>query len=367
MTGGRSRDTDAVPRRNLAAHAQDHGRVRDHPRMLCTMPPRTRHSPTRHARTPGAPRERSRHEQALRRTPSRALRWQRPQDLLRTVLGTLVLLTLSGCGAEVWALSSFAIGAGLAAFALSRATGQRALAEAERLRFALASGQQREIEGELRAVLALAEAGEAVSAERQWVARAQLAAMLVAEWRLDEARLVYEADDAKASPLLRDLARFGRHEISVLTQTPDEARLAEIRSDRDTCLGHVPPGFAAQAKKVWDALEGLCLVRMSRYEAGVALLSAGVDEVFELAPSRVVYLFHLAQALEALGDREAAHRRYGQAASAFPGTRLASDANARSLALEGRGASSMFRGMLPESPSAESVALVPVNPRDDDA
>jgi hypothetical protein len=106
---------------------------------------------------------------------------------------------------------------------------------------------------------------------------------------------------------------------------------------------------------------------MQRYEAGVALLAAGVDEVFELAPSRVVYLFHLAQALEALGDREAAHRRYGEAARAFPGTRLASEASARSLALEGRGATSMFRGMLPESPAVESVALVPVTPRDDEA
>ena len=49
-------------------------------------------------------------------------------------------------------------------------------------------GHRQACEDDHRKQLALAAAGEAVSLERQWLARAQLGGLLVAEWRLDEAR-----------------------------------------------------------------------------------------------------------------------------------------------------------------------------------
>ena len=75
-------------------------------------------------------------------------------------------------------------------------------------------------------------------------------------------------------------------------------------------------------------------------------------------PARVIYLFHLAQAQEKLGHRDAASMRYLEAAEAFPGTRLASEAKARQLALGAGGApDGLFRGMLPEAPGASSQSI----------
>ena len=52
-----------------------------------------------------------------------------------------------------------------------------------------------------------------------------------------------------------------------------------------------------------------------------------------------------------LGERRLAAVRYEQAMQAFPGTRLASEARARCLALGSGGREELFRGMLPESPT----------------
>jgi len=275
------------------------------------------------------------------------------------------VLGLSGCAGELTVFAALAFGMTLGAWMIGSNRQRRALSEAETLRKAIAAGQHRGLEDRLHRELALAEAGEAVSAERQWLARAQLGGLLVAEWRLDEAAEVYgtTADDAKLAPHLQALAAFGRHELAVLTQTPDEQRLADIRSDRNRCLEHVPSVFRRDVELAWNSVEGLCLVRMGRAREAVDMLASGLDAL-EYNPALVVYLFHLGQAYEQIGERTLAATRYEEAASAFPGTRLASEAQARLRALgPGTGDRSMFRGMLPEAPSAApSTALVHVGP-----
>lgn len=267
-------------------------------------------------------------------------------------------LVLPGCEGEVAALFSLAFGTALGAWLVSRDRQHRALHAAENLRHAIQTGQQREIEMGLRKQLALAAAGEAVSIERQWLARAQLGGLLVAEWRLDEAREVYRADATGLSPHLQALANFGRHELAVLGETPDDARLAEIQRDRDECLRHVPPRFAELVADAWRALEGLCLVRMGRAREAASLLARGLDSL-AFNPARVVYLYHLGQAYEQLGERSLAAETYEQATQAFPGTRLASEARSRRLALvAGEHGEGTFRRMLPETPIG--TALVPV-------
>lgn len=278
-------------------------------------------------------------------------RW--PQWLL--LLG---LVWLPGCEGEVAALFSLAFGTALGAWMVSRDRRNRALYAAESLRHAIATGEQRKIEDRLRKQLMLAEAGEAVSVERQWLARAQLGGLLVAEWRLDEAREIYRADDAGLSPHLQALANFGRHELAILTGAPDEGRLEAIRADRDACLQHVPPRYRELVADAWRALEGLCLVRMGRAREASPLLERGLGSL-AYNPARVVYLFHLGQAYEHLGERQLAAETYEEATQAFPGTRLASEAKSRRLALvEGQHGEGMFRRMLPETPVGS--ALVPV-------
>ena len=253
---------------------------------------------------------------------------------------------------------SLAFGTALGAWMVSRDRQKRALYAAENLRHAIATGQQREIENNLRKQLALAAAGEAVSVERQWLARAQLGGLLVAEWRLDEAREIYGADDTGLSPHLQALANFGRHELAILTGAPEDTRLAKIREDRDSCLGHVPPRYRELVADAWRALEGLCLIRMGRAREASPLLERGLSSL-AYNPARVIYLYHLGQAYEHLGERQLAAETYEQATQAFPGTRLASEAKARRLALvEGQHGEGMFRRMLPETPVGS--ALVPV-------
>jgi tetratricopeptide (TPR) repeat protein len=160
-------------------------------------------------------------------------------------------------------------------------------------------------------------------------------------------------------PHLRALAAFGRHELALLTETPTEARLAEIRRDRDECLRYVPGRFRDDVAAAWNAVEGLCLVRMGRAREAATLLEKGLRSL-EYNPALVVYLFHLGQAYEHLGERRLATAEYEKAAQAFPGTRLASEANARLRALGpagGRG--SLFRGMLPEAPAPAGPLALP--------
>jgi len=269
----------------------------------------------------------------------------------------LGLCGLTGCTGELAVFAALAFSMSLGAWIVGRGRARASLYEAEAMRLAIASGNHRGFEDHLRKQLALAAAGEAVSPERQWLARAQLGGLLVAEWRLAEAREVYESDAALGSPHLAALAAFGRHELSVLTETPDDARLQAIRRDRDECLGHVPQAFRTDVERAWNAVEGLCLVRMGRAREGVPLLEVGV-QALEYNPALVVYLFHLGQAYEHIGERKLASARYEDAMNAFPGTRLASEARARVRALAPGASEGTFRHMLPEPPrAAGSTAL----------
>jgi tetratricopeptide (TPR) repeat protein len=234
-------------------------------------------------------------------------------------------VALTGCAGEVTAFAAMVFSMSLGAWLVGRGHQRRALLEAVQLRRAIATGRHREIEQHLRRELALAAAGEAVSVERQWLARAQLGGLLVAEWRLDEAREIYTTSTAKLSPHLQALAAFGRHELDILTREPDTVILDCIRSDRDACLRHIPGPYQSTVARTWAALEGLCLARMGRPREAVPLLARGL-ECLGLQPARVVYLFHLAQAHEQLGERQLAASSYEQAMHAFPGTRLASEA-----------------------------------------
>lgn len=260
------------------------------------------------------------------------------------------LVLLPGCAGEVTALVAVIFSMTLGAWLVGRDRQRRALLEAEALRRAIATGRHREIEQHLRRELALAAAGEAVSVERQWLARAQLGGLLVAEWRLAEARALYHDPSARLSPHLQALAAFGRHEITCLTEPVSAERLAQVRGDRDACLRQVPAPYQSTVSQAWSALEGLCLARMGRAREAVALLEYGLESL-GYNPARVVYLFHLGQAYEQLGERRLAAVRYEQAMQAFPGTRLASEARARCLALGSGGREELFRGMLPESPT----------------
>ena len=274
---------------------------------------------------------------------------------------------LSGCAGELAALAALTFSMSFAAWLVTRDRQRRALYGAENLRLAIASGQHRRLEGRLRQELALAAAGEAVSLERQWLARAQLGGLLVAEWRLDEAAAIYgtENDSEHLAPHLQALAAFGRHELSVLNETPDTDRLEAIRRDRDTCLTHVPPGFREDVDQAWRALEGLCLVRMGQASEGAPLLERGLPAL-SYNPALVVYLFHLGQAHEQMGERALCTQRYEQAMAAFPGTRLASEARARLHALAQGPSGGLFRKMLPETAPAASTALVPTRTEDEE-
>jgi tetratricopeptide (TPR) repeat protein len=298
----------------------------------------------------------SRRRETLRRTRARSGARASPLGVPALVA---FVAGLSGCAGELTAVAALTFSMTLAAWILGRDRQRRALYEAETLRHAIAAGRHRGLEDHLRRELALAAAGEAVSPERQWLARAQLGGLLVAEWRLDEAAEVYGTDrEEELTPHLRALAAFGRHELSLLTRTPDEDRLAAIRQDRDDCMQHVPLVFRKDVERAWNAVEGLCLVRMGRPREGAPLIEAGL-RALEYNPALVVYLFHLAQAYEQLGERQLAGKHYQSASLAFPGTRLASEAKARLRALGPGQSEAMFRDMLPEAPAAPtSTALV---------
>jgi tetratricopeptide (TPR) repeat protein len=279
----------------------------------------------------------------------------------RTFALLAMLVFLPACGGEAAALVAVAMGASLGAWLVGSDRQQRVLYQAAQLRRAIATGGHREIEMQLRRQLALAEAGEAVSPERQWVARAQLGGLLVAEWRLDEARAIYGADSERLNPHLQHLANYGRHELALLEGTPSQETLDAISRDRDACLAYVPSRYRETVARAWLALEGLALARMGRASEAVPALEESLPSL-DFNPARVIYLYHLAQAQEQLGLRDSAAKHYLEASQAFPGTRLASEAKARQLALGAGGApDGLFRGMLPEAPGASGqMALVKV-------
>lgn len=276
-----------------------------------------------------------------------------------------LVVACSGCAGELAVFAALAFSMSLGAWILGRDRMRRSLYEAESMRLALAEGNPRDIEDDLRKVLALAAAGEAVNEERQWLARAQLGGLLVAEWRLDEAREIYGTENDPRNVHLAALAAFGRHELAVLTETPDQSRLDAIRRDRDASLPHVPISIRGMVERAWAAIEGLCLIRMGHAREGIALLEPGLPSL-EYSASLVVYLFHLGQAYEHIGERQLAATRYDQAMHAFPGTRLASEARSRLHALGPGAADPAFRRMLPEPPQVEEGARARRKPPADD-
>ncbi len=242
----------------------------------------------------------------------------------------------------------------MGAWIVGRERQRRLVLEAEGMRRALSRGGHRKVERRLRRELALAAAGETISVERVWLARAQLAELLIAEWRLDEAREIYANEDPELSPHLRALAAFGRHELEVLCEPVDEQRIAAIRRDREACVEIVPEPIRRAVERAWGALEWVALPRSDRAREAIDLLERGLESV-SYNPAKIVYVFHLAQAYERVGDRERAMSRYREATEVFPGTRLASEASARLAALSHQVTG--FRGMLPEAPSASGPQL----------
>ena len=280
---------------------------------------------------------------------------RRSSDFVDARWLALGLVCLPGCEGELAALFSLAFGTALGAWMVGRDREHRALHAAESMRRAIATGQQREIEMNLRKQLALAAAGEAVGEDRQWQARVQLGGLLVAEWRFDEAREVYQTDDSGSHAHQQAVAKFGRHELAILTGDADEARIATIHEERDASLAVTPARDRETVSDAWTALEGLCLMRMGRPREAAPLLERGLRSL-AYSPVRVVYLFHLGQAYEQLGERALAAETYEHATKAFPGTRLASEAKSRRLALvEGQHGEGMFRRMLPETPVGSPV------------
>ncbi len=269
------------------------------------------------------------------------------------ILFASMALGLSACDAEIAVMTSLLMGGAAGALAYGRRDQQLALRRGQSMQRALRAGAPRDLERNLRAEIALAAAGEGVSLEREWYARAQLGGLLVAEWRLDEARALFGTQDDKLPPLIRERAAFGRYEVSVLTQTPDARLLETIRADREMYVALLPAYLHECVRAAWLALEGLTLVRMGDNDLGVRILEKALDQGLEqslqFSPTSVIYLFHLAQANERIGRLEQAGTRYKQAREAFPGTRLANEADTRLRAL-GAGTVGGFRALPAELP-----------------
>ncbi|MCA9663216.1 MAG: hypothetical protein KC486_33095, partial [Myxococcales bacterium] len=121
-----------------------------------------------------------------RREPAR--RWgAAAAGRLPSLLSLAALCLLPGCAGELGALAALTFGMTMSMWIVGRERQRRVLIEAAGMRRALAGGDHRRVERRLRRELALAAAGETVAEERVWLARAQLAELLIAEWRLDEA------------------------------------------------------------------------------------------------------------------------------------------------------------------------------------
>lgn len=269
---------------------------------------------------------------------------------VRLAVPLALLCMLPGCAGELGVLTALALVFGMAmgAWLVGRGRQRRLYLETAGMRRAISQGGHRKVERRLRRELALAAGGQSGHRERLWFVRAQLAELLLAEWRLDEVREIYESQDPGPSPHLQALAAFGRHELEVLALPVDEARLVAIRGAREACLEAVPEPIQPVVERAWGALEGVALFRIGRPHEAIRLLEEGLDSV-SYNPARIVYIFHLAQAYELVGSHERAMHRYQEATLAFPGTRLASEASARKDALLHQ--ISGFRGMLPETPA----------------
>lgn len=197
---------------------------------------------------------------------------------------------------------------------------------------ALNPAQVLQAEEHLRRELALVQAGEAVSVEREWLARNQLGGLLLAQWRLEEARTVYLSGRVPKDPSLRSLTALGRHEVELLTHAPSAQSLEQIRIDRNHALALAPKEFHNDLRGAWSALEGLCLIRMGRAREGAALIGPSLPSM-AMSPSRIIYHYHLGQAYEHLHEIPSAVEQYRRAIEAAPGTYLASEAQSRETML----------------------------------
>lgn len=295
---------------------------------------------------------------------------------------TLVLLALSLCACDggVSLLLSLGAGAAVGSWWARNKSRQAALAAASAPLPALGPAQQRIAEQQLRAEIALADAGEAVSIEREWYARSHLGALLVGQWRLEEAKDIYLLGRPPQDPKLASLTAFGRHEIDLLTQTANVDKLNELQRDRQRALAMAPSEYLQLIAASWSALEGLCLIRMGRAREGINLISPSLPAL-AMSPSRVVYHYHLGQALEHIQEIPGAVEQYRRSIEAAPGTRLASEAKSRltMLSSDHSGRNVGFRSLpprLPEmasSPQAsfdgvdpEQTPMSPVDTREDD-
>lgn len=212
------------------------------------------------------------------------------------------------------------------------------------------------VEQHLRGELALVQAGEAVSIEREWLARSRLGALLVGQWRLQEAKEVYLLGRPPQDARLASLTAFGRHEIDLLTLPADQEKLRALRADKERALSLAPREHLALLQASWQALEGLCLIRMGRAREGAELISPSLPAL-ALSPSRVIYHYHLGQAYEHMHEIPAAVEQYRRSIEAAPGTRLASEAQSRQTMLSSSeaGKNVGFRSLPPRMPEPLST------------
>lgn len=268
----------------------------------------------------------------------------------RNLFTVLMALLMSGCDGGMSLLLSLGAGAAVGSWWARNQRRQRALPAASAPLPALNPAEQRVIEQHLRGELALVQAGEAVSIEREWLARARLGALLVSQWRLEDAKEVYLWGRPPKDPRLASLTAFGRHEIDLLTQSADQNKLETLRADRQRALSLASKEHLSALEAAWNALEGLCLIRMGRAREGADLISPSLPNLSQ-SPSRVVYHYHLGQAFEHMHEIPAAIEQYRRCSEAAPGTRLASEAQSRQGMLgSGQPGSVGFRALPPRLP-----------------
>lgn len=280
-----------------------------------------------------------------------------PRYLHQCATLPLLALTLCACDGGVSLLLSLGAGAAVGSWWARNKSRQAALAAASKAALpALGPEKQQAIEQRLRAEIALADAGEAVSIEREWYARSHLGAMLVGQWRLEEAKDIYLLGRPPQDERLSSLTAFGRHEIDLLTQSASVQKLSELQRDRQRALALAPREYLQLIQASWNALEGLCLIRMGRAREGADLISPSLPAL-SMSPSRVVYHYHLGQAFEHIQEIPAAIEQYRRTLESAPGTRLASEAQSRLTMLSSAhaGRNVGFRSLPPRIPEMSST------------
>lgn len=182
------------------------------------------------------------------------------------------------------------------------------------LRKALAEGREAEVEERL----GVAVRQDGAVGLRPWLARAQLAELLLALGRDDEARTAMRAIEMSTVPrLARWALEFSKIQVDVLTRECDESMLHAIVSDRHASVGAVTGALRSMQEKTWSGLQGLCLARMGRADEAVPLLEASLG-ILQHRPSLVIFLFYLARAKAQLGEIAEARKYFDYASREFP-------------------------------------------------